>query len=84
MESLKVGDSCKKNVIVPYQQSFRIDDLLTPKAIEQQPGHFCSPPHPTTLQAPPLGPGGHRMEQPSAMDMRTMGNGACQVNGKVV
>ena len=33
----------KKNLMAPYQQSFRIDDLLTRKASEQQPPHFCPP-----------------------------------------
>lgn len=77
--------------MAPYQQSFRIDDLLTRKVCEQQPGHFCSPlpavpAHhlPTTtpngtphpLQPPPSGPG--------------MGTGAvdkaitCQTNVKVI
>ena len=39
MESCK---SDKKNILSPYQQSFRIDDLLTRRAIEQQPDHFSS------------------------------------------
>lgn len=33
----------KKNLMAPYQQSFRIDDLLTRKVSEQQPPHFCPP-----------------------------------------
>lgn len=34
---------------VNYQQSFRIDDLLTRKVPDQQPDHFS-----TTLASPPL------------------------------
>lgn len=68
----------KKNLMAPYQQSFRIDDLLTRKATEQQqPGRFCPPPplH-NTLQSPPLGQGGGtKME-------KGLGNLACQPNGK--
>ena len=48
---------CKKSLTLPYQQSFRIDDLLTPKAIEQQPDHFSHHHHHTSLQPPPSGLG---------------------------
>lgn len=81
MESLKMD---KKNLMAPYQQSFRIDDLLTRKASEQQPGHFCPPPLLSNhaLQSPPLGQtaggggGGSKVE-------KGLGNMPCQVNGKV-
>ena len=78
MESLKLD---KKNLMAPYQQSFRIDDLLTRKASEQQPGHFCPPLHPpplgSTLHSPPPGmPGLEQMDKPVA-------NLTCQANGKV-
>lgn len=46
MESCK---SDKKNIPSPYQQSFRIDDLLTRRAIEQQPDHFSSLHSPTKV-----------------------------------
>ena len=36
-----------------YQQSFRIDDLLTRKAVEQQPDHFGTLSSPTKLDDPP-------------------------------
>lgn len=49
METVKLD---KKSLMAPYQQSFRIDDLLTRKATEQQPGHFCPPVN--ALQPPPL------------------------------
>lgn len=73
----------KKNLMAPYQQSFRIDDLLTRKASEQQPGHFCPPPlhSSNTLQSPPLGQaavvgGASKME-------KALGSIPCQANGKV-
>ncbi len=64
MESVKVDENCKKNLIAPYQQSFRIDDLLTRKVIDQQPGllphhnhHHYHHHHSsiTALQSPPVG-----------------------------
>lgn len=78
--------SCKKSLTPPYQQSFRIDDLLTRKAIEQQPDHFS---HHTPLQPPPSGPGmcGGRLEKSSSADFHVnnnIGNGIiCHDNGKV-
>ena len=42
-------DPCKSEkkspVLSSFQQSFRIDDLLRHKVIEQQPGHFPIPSH---------------------------------------
>ncbi len=54
-------DTCKpgakKESILAYQQSFRIDDLLRQKAIEQQqPGHF-----PLSHPSPDSGPGAFRI-----------------------
>lgn len=75
----------KKNLMAPYQQSFRIDDLLTRKASEQQPGHFCPAPllNNNTLQSPPLGQatvggggGGSKIDKGHS-------NMAFQANGKV-
>ena len=43
LESCKPGDK-KNSLLANYQQSFRIDDLLRQKAIEQQPDHFSLPP----------------------------------------
>ncbi len=46
-EAYKGGER-KGNVFTsPYQQSFRIDDLLTRRDIEQQPDHFPKLPSPT-------------------------------------
>lgn len=39
----------KKTLFSSYQQSFRIDDLLTRKAIDPQPDHFPPP----NLPSPP-------------------------------
>ncbi len=77
--------------MAPYQQSFRIDDLLTRKTSEQQPGHFCPSLHPpppgsnlhppppgSNLHSPPPGlPGLEQMDKPVA-------NLTCQANGKVI
>lgn len=97
MDSLKLDNSCKKNLISSYQQSFRIDDLLTStKPIEQQPGHFCTPPppppqpatlqghpHPTALQSPPAGHHHHHpLDKPADLGV-VMGNGTCPPNGRV-
>lgn len=62
----------KKTLMAPYQQSFRIDDLLTRKASEQQPGHFIPPPLHSNSALQASG-GSSKME-----------NIPCQVNGKVM
>ena len=49
LESCKPGDK-KNSLLANYQQSFRIDDLLRQKAIEQQPDHFSLPPPYTKLK----------------------------------
>ena len=96
MESLKMD---KKNPMAHYQQSFRIDDLLTRKANEQQPGHFCPPlhppPHGSNLHPPPPPsnlhppPPGNSLHSPPpglpGLEQldKPVANLTCQANGKV-
>lgn len=84
---------CKKNLTSPYQQSFRIDDLLTRKVIEQQPDHYSHlSSHHTPLLPPPSGhsTNGARLDKSSSSmsDFNgvagNVGNGVlCHANGKV-